>query len=148
MQRLTKEQAVIITGYTGIMTCNKFSDFHEEVEKRMGRPVWTHEMGDKVFFNQIKELFREDFLSLIPQEDVMKVRHGCFKDAEVIELKTNFLQILSDDGRCIFEIRKLDGHSIEVDAGDTVKDDDVIYDNKLIIAPKATNLVVITKPEY
>lgn len=78
----------------------------------------------------------------------MKIGHGYFKDAEVIELKTNFLQILSDDGRCIFEIRKLDGHSIEVDAVEPVKDNDVIYDNKLIIVPKATNLVVITKPEY
>lgn len=69
MKKLTKEQALVITGFTGIMVCNSFSDFHEEVEKRMGRPVVTHEMGDKVLFDEIKELFREDFLNLVPEED-------------------------------------------------------------------------------
>lgn len=78
----------------------------------------------------------------------MKIEHGYFKDAEVVELKTDFLRILSDDGRCIFKIHKLNGHTIEVEAGDMVKDGDIIYDNKMMITPKAGNLIVITKPEY
>lgn len=62
MQKLTKEQAVVITGFTGIMSCN-FSDFHADVERRMGRPVFTHEFA----FNEdeIRELYREDFLDMI-----------------------------------------------------------------------------------
>jgi len=64
MQRLTKEQAIVITGFTGIAAC-PFSDFHSEVEKRLGRPVFTHQFGDKEFFeNQIKPLFRDDFLNM------------------------------------------------------------------------------------
>lgn len=64
--KLTKEQAVIITGYTGIMIC-QFPDFHQDVEKRMGRPVWTHEMGNEEFMEQVQEAYREDFLALAPE---------------------------------------------------------------------------------
>lgn len=68
MQVLTKEQAVIITGYTGITACN-FGHFHEDVQRRMGRPVWTHEFGSEEFAEQLKELYREDFLAMVYKED-------------------------------------------------------------------------------
>lgn len=61
--KLTKEQAVIIMGFTGISTC-PFSVFHEDVEKRLGRPVFTHQFGNKEFADEIKELYREDFINL------------------------------------------------------------------------------------
>ena len=64
MNKLTKEQAVVITGFTGIMAC-KFSDFHEDVERRMGHPVWTHEFGNPEFMEKVKELYKNDFLSLL-----------------------------------------------------------------------------------
>jgi hypothetical protein len=63
LEPLTKEQAIIITGYTGIGACD-FSDFHEDVEKRMNRPVWTHEFGSSEMWEQLKILYREDFLKL------------------------------------------------------------------------------------
>ena len=64
--KLTKEQAIILTGFSGKLFCN-FSDFHEDVEKRLGHPVWTHEFGDKDFVARVKELYREDFLEIIPE---------------------------------------------------------------------------------
>lgn len=70
MQALTKEQSIVLTGFTGIMCCAKFSDFHEEVEKRLNRPVWTHELANKGLAAQIKELFKEDFLKMIPANNV------------------------------------------------------------------------------
>lgn len=63
MEKLTKEQAIVITGYTGTLCC-EFSDLHEEVEKRLGRPVFTHEFPP--LKNEIADAFREDFLSLCP----------------------------------------------------------------------------------
>lgn len=63
MQKLTKEQAVVVMGYTGISTIG-FSDFHEDVEKRMGGSVWTHQFADKEFADKIKEVYREDFISM------------------------------------------------------------------------------------
>ncbi len=62
--KLTKEQAAIISAFTGKMCCKDFSDFHEYVEKIMGRPVWTHEMGNQDIAEQIKEAARADCLAL------------------------------------------------------------------------------------
>jgi hypothetical protein len=61
--KLTKEQAIIISGYTGITCCN-FRYLHEDIEKRLGRPVFTHELSDKEMSNKVKELYKEDFLSI------------------------------------------------------------------------------------
>lgn len=67
MQRLTKEQAIILTGYTGI-TCCAFHLFHEDVEKRVGRPVFTHEMGTGEFMERVRDLYRDDFMALVYAE--------------------------------------------------------------------------------
>jgi hypothetical protein len=63
MQKFTKEQAIIIAGYTGI-TAGPFSDFHEDAEKRLKRPVWTHEFASKEMTMQLADLYREDFLAM------------------------------------------------------------------------------------
>ncbi len=66
MQKLTMEQAVVISGYTGVLAC-PFDELHREIEKRLGRPVWTHELGSRdLMENKIKPKFRDDFLSIIP----------------------------------------------------------------------------------
>ncbi len=63
MKKLTKEQAIIISGYTGFTACN-FGDLHEAVEKKLGHPVWTHQFGDEAFSKKVKDAFREDFLAI------------------------------------------------------------------------------------
>jgi hypothetical protein len=64
MTRITKEQAAILSAHTGIL-CGSFSDFHEYVERILGRPVFTHEMGSPEFFKKLKEKSRDDFLLLV-----------------------------------------------------------------------------------
>lgn len=61
--KLTKEQAAIVGAYTGCLA-GKFSDMHEYIEKVMGRPVFTHEMGDKRICEEIREKAKADFLSI------------------------------------------------------------------------------------
>jgi hypothetical protein len=63
MDRLTKEQAAIIGAFTGIV-CGPFSDVHEAIEKKLGRPVWTHQLADKEVWEEIKSAFRDDFMAL------------------------------------------------------------------------------------
>lgn len=63
MTRLTKEQAAIISAYTGI-TCCEFGIVHEYIEKVLGRPVWTHELADKALLEKIKEASKQDFLAI------------------------------------------------------------------------------------
>lgn len=62
---LTVEQQIILTGYTGKMLCSKFSDFHEDVERRLGYSVFTNQFADKAFADMIKNLYKEDFLALM-----------------------------------------------------------------------------------
>ena len=67
MQKFTQEQALVLTGYTGILCCSNFGDFQLEVDKRLGYPTWTHQYADKEFVAKVKELFKEEFLSMIPE---------------------------------------------------------------------------------
>ena len=63
MQKFTKEQSSIITGYTGMVACN-FYDFHEDVEKRFSSPVFTPEFGDREFLEKVKQMYKDDFVAM------------------------------------------------------------------------------------
>lgn len=63
MNKLTKEQANIISGYTGYL-CSNFKHFHEDVEKRLGHPVFTHEFGSEDFTMKLQRLYRDDFMKI------------------------------------------------------------------------------------
>lgn len=66
--KLTKEQCVILTGYTGLLM-SKLSDLHEDVERRVGYPVFTHQFGNKEFAAEIKKMYTPDFLKLVGAEN-------------------------------------------------------------------------------
>jgi hypothetical protein len=68
MKKLTKDQAIVITGFTGITAC-QFGDFHGDVEKRLGHYVFTHQFANKEFMEKVQELYREDFLSMLGAEE-------------------------------------------------------------------------------
>lgn len=63
MQKITNEQAAIIGAYTGYL-CGSFADLHAYVERKLGRPIFTHELGDKKMIVEIKEAVRDDFISI------------------------------------------------------------------------------------
>jgi len=52
------------------------------------------------------------------------------------------------DDRTAFTISVLDGHTIEVRGGQTVKDAGVIYAEQLQITPRYSNVVQVSKVEY
>lgn len=60
---MTKQEAAIVAAYTGYLL-GEFSDMHEYVEKIMGRPVFTHELGNKEVADQIKVMATADFIAL------------------------------------------------------------------------------------
>lgn len=60
---MTKKEKIIVSAYTGVLMCD-FADMHEYIEQKLGRPVWTHELGDPAVWEQIKAATKEDFLSL------------------------------------------------------------------------------------
>ena len=60
---MTKREAAIVSAYTGFLI-GEFGDMHKYIEEIVGRPVWTHELGNRDVFNRIKELSRNDFLNI------------------------------------------------------------------------------------
>lgn len=60
---MTKEEKIIVSAYTGVLMCN-FSDMHEYIEKKLGRPVWTHELADEKVWDEIHAATKADFLEL------------------------------------------------------------------------------------
>lgn len=69
MQRLTKEQAIIVSAYTGFLCCN-FSDMHKAVEEKLNRPVFNIEFASNE--DEVREAFKEDFLSICAEGAVIK----------------------------------------------------------------------------
>lgn len=62
---MDRRESAIICAYTGVSFGGRlFSDFHQYVEEKFQRPVFTHEMGDRKFWNRLKKLSRDDFLNL------------------------------------------------------------------------------------
>ena len=62
---MTLEEKVIVSAYTGYLMCD-FGCMHAYIEKKMGRPVWTHEMraSNKEFHDELRERVKPDFLRL------------------------------------------------------------------------------------
>jgi hypothetical protein len=60
---MTKNEAIIVMGYTGVSMVN-FEDFHGDVEKRLGYPIWTHQFADRDLMEKVQEAYKEDFIKL------------------------------------------------------------------------------------
>lgn len=60
---MTKYEAIVVSAYTGFLMCD-FNDMHEYIEKKLGRPVWTHEFADKSIWDEIREKVKPDFLKI------------------------------------------------------------------------------------
>lgn len=58
--KLTKEQAAIIGAYTGIL-CGDMIDFRKYAERLLGRPIFTHHIGEKDFWSELMLKSRADF---------------------------------------------------------------------------------------
>lgn len=64
MNKLTKEQAVIISAYTGYLAGDVMDEMHEYIEKLLGYPVLTHQLADKDLVEKICDLSKGDFLEI------------------------------------------------------------------------------------
>ena len=60
---MNKREAAIVSAYTGFLI-GDFSELHAYIEELLDRPVWTHELGDKILAKKISELAKPDFISI------------------------------------------------------------------------------------
>ena len=52
---MTKEEAVILSAYTGYLLLDDFGAVHEFIEKLLGRPVFTHQLADPALAEEIRK---------------------------------------------------------------------------------------------
>lgn len=83
---ITDRERAIIMAYTGatMLVGDKLSIFYAYVEEKLGRPVFTHELGYIETQEELKDASRDDFLALcsgttgIPdnwqKDDAMNIR--------------------------------------------------------------------------
>lgn len=65
-RRLDPRQAAILGAFTGVL-CGPYGEMVAYIEEIMGRPVFTYEMANVAIVDQIKELARPDFLSIVSE---------------------------------------------------------------------------------
>lgn len=67
---MNDRERAIVMAYTGcaMLTGDKFGIFHEYIEEKLGRPVFTHELAYDDVVALIKEKAREDFIGLCNDE--------------------------------------------------------------------------------
>lgn len=62
---MTKDEAVLISAYTGFLLTKDFSDVHKFCEELLGRPIWTHEFASEKLWNEIKEKCKPLIIEMI-----------------------------------------------------------------------------------
>lgn len=60
---MTKREAAIITAYTGYML-GSFEELQNYAEKLLDRSIWTHEFGNQVLADELREASKPDFMAL------------------------------------------------------------------------------------
>ena len=88
---MTREEAILLSAYTGFLLAPDFSEVHKFCEDTLGRPIWTHEFADRCVQKEIQEKLRPQIMELvqniaalrpITREQVEKVWRGEWKPTE------------------------------------------------------------------
>lgn len=51
---MTKQERIIVSAYTGVLMCD-FEYMHKYIEEKLGRPIYTHELGSATLQKEISE---------------------------------------------------------------------------------------------
>lgn len=62
---MTREEAILLSAYTGVLLVPDFSDVHKFCEDTLGRPIWTHEFADQDVQKEIREKLRPQVMELV-----------------------------------------------------------------------------------
>ena len=65
---MTKQEAVLVSAYTGFLLTNSFADVHKFCEDLLGRPIWTHEFADEKVQMEIQEKCKPLIIEIIENE--------------------------------------------------------------------------------
>ena len=65
---MKKQEAILVSAYTGFLLTKDFSDVHKFCEDLLGRPIWTHEFASRTVQEEIEEKCRPLILVMIENE--------------------------------------------------------------------------------
>ena len=65
---MKKQEAILVSAFTGFLLTKDFSDVHKFCEDLLGRPIWTHEFASITVQEEIKEKCRPLILEMIENE--------------------------------------------------------------------------------
>ena len=62
---MTREEAILLSAYTGFLLAPDFSEVHKFCEDTLGHPIWTHEFADSCVQKEIQEKLRPQIMELV-----------------------------------------------------------------------------------
>ena len=69
---MTREEAILLSAYTGFLLAPDFSEVHKFCEDTLGRPIWTHEFADKDVQKEIQDKLRPQIMKLIQSTNALR----------------------------------------------------------------------------
>lgn len=81
---MTKQEKIIVSAYTGVLMCD-FDDLHEYIQKKFGRPVFTHELADKGIQKEVEEKSKKEFLEICNREEPEQMKGKWIDEGEYAE---------------------------------------------------------------
>lgn len=69
---MTREEAILLSAYTGFLLVQDFSDVHKFCEDTLGRSIWTHEFADEDVQKEIQDKLRPQIMKLIQSTSALR----------------------------------------------------------------------------
>ena len=85
---MTREEAILLSAYTGFLFAPDFSEVHKFCEDTLGRPIWTHEFADNCVQKEIQEKLRPQIMELV--QNIATLRPVSREQVEKVWSPCNF----------------------------------------------------------
>ena len=97
---MTREEAILLSAYTGFLLVPDFSEVHKFCEDALGHPIWTHEFADSCVQKEIQEKLRPQIMELIQNISALR---GPTREQVEKEWKGEWIGMTDDDGFTWYE---------------------------------------------
>ena len=67
MEKLTKEQAFVITCWTSFLFMD-YEEFWKMAQEKLGETIINHEFAQREIWNKLKKATRKEFYAMLPVE--------------------------------------------------------------------------------
>ena len=97
---MTREEAILLSAYTGFLLAPDFSEVHKFCEDTLGRPIWTHEFADSCVQKEIQEKLRPQIMELV--QNIAALRPVSREQVEKV-WRGEWIGMTDDDGYTWYE---------------------------------------------